>query len=195
VLHTIDSSTDNDEWSGGVHLSNSLIGSSQTGVEPYLFRWVCTNGATSQYGLGGKWNRRSQGQNEEDVLAWAAREVDSIFEAIPAKWAELQKLTQVNIEGNAEDIMREVFRTYGVPYTQQNEIIADLAENAHELSMYELMQSITQLANNPVLKPERADALMRIGGSIPTALFDPLNRKLWDEGHTASPAAVNPYAV
>jgi hypothetical protein len=61
--------------------------------------------------------------------------------------------------------------------------------------MYELMQSITQLANNPVLKPERADALMRIGGSIPTALFDPLNRKLWDEGHTASPAAVNPYAV
>jgi hypothetical protein len=193
--HAIDSATENDQWSAGIHLSNSLIGKSQTGIEPYLFRWVCTNGATSSYGEGGKWNRRSQGQEEADVLSWARTAVDEVFDNLPKKWDELQKLTQVNIEGNAADILREVFRTYGVPYTQQNEIISDLAENAEELSMYELMQSITQLANNPLLKSERADALMRIGGSIPTALFDPLNRKLWDEGHTASPEATNPYEV
>lgn len=195
ISHLIDSSTEDDQWCGGIHLANSLIGKSQTSVDPYLFRWVCTNGATSQYGTGGRWDRRAQGQEEEDVLAWAQRSVDEIFETIPKKWLELQKLTHVGIEGNAQDIMREVFRTYGVPYTQQNEIISALQDTAGELSMYDLMQSITQLANNPLLRPERVDSLMRIGGSIPTAMFDPLNRKLWDEGHTASPDAQNPYVV
>ena len=194
VPHLIDSDTVDDQWCAGVHISNSLIARSQTSVEPYLFRWVCTNGATSQYGETGKWNRRRQGQTESDVLAWAQRAVDDAFESFPQKWLELQKLTQVNIEGNAEEILREVFRTYGVPYTQQNEILSDMHEQ-EELTMYSLMQSITQLANNPALKPERVDALMRIGGSIPTALFDPLNSKLWEEGHSASPDAVNPYEI
>lgn len=194
-LHTIDSSTENDQWSAGIHLSNSLTAKSQTRVDPYLFRWVCTNGATSEYGDKNRWNRRSQGQEEQDVLSWARSVVDEVFEGIPQKWSELQKLTQVGIEGNAQDILREVFRTYGVPYTQQNEIISTLADNEGELSMYDLMQSITQLANNPLLKPERVDSLMRIGGSIPTALFDPLNSKLWLEGHTASPDAPNPYQI
>jgi hypothetical protein len=193
--HIIDSATDDDQWCGGIHLANSLTGKAQTSVESYLFRYTCTNGATSSYGEAGKWNRRSQGQEESDVLLWAQQAVNEVFDALPAKWGELQKLNDVSIEGNAQDILREVFRTYGVPYTQQNEIISDLQENAEELSMYELMQSITQLANNPLLKPERADSLMRIGGSIPTALFDPLNRKLWDEGHAASPTAANPYEV
>lgn len=191
----ISSATDDDEWCIGIHLSNSIIGKTQTSIDPYLFRFVCTNGATSQYGEGGKWNRRLDGQLEDNVLSWARREVNSVFDSMPHKWSELQKLTSVNIEGNAQDILREVFRTYGVPYTQQNEIISDLQENDTELTMYELMQSITSLANNPLLKAERVDSLMRIGGSIPTALFDPLNRKLWDEGHKASPDAANPYEV
>lgn len=196
IGHFIDSSTEDDEWCAGIHLSNSLIAKAggQTSVEPYLFRWVCTNGATSQYGDAGKWNRRVQGQQLEDVLDWARQAVDEVFDGLPRKWVELQKLTQVSIEGNAQDILREVFRTYGVPYTQQNEIISQFVE-AEELSMYELMQSITQLANDPKLKPERVDSLLRIGGSIPTAMFDPLNRKLWDEGHSASPEATNPYAL
>lgn len=192
--HTIDSSTKDDEWCAGVHLSNSLIAKTQTAVEAYLFRWVCTNGAISQVSEGDHWNRRTDGQDIEDVLLWAQRAVDDVFESMPAKWSELQQLTQVNIEGNAEEILREVFRTYGVPYTQQNEILSTFAD-AEELSMYELMQAITELANNEALKPERADTLMRIGGSIPTALFNPLNDRLWKEGHSADPNAVSPYEV
>lgn len=198
ILHQISGTdTDDDQWSAGIHLSNSLIAKGQTSVEPYLFRWVCTNGATTQYDSDSsrhRWNRRSSGQDQEQALAWARSAVDEVFEGLPKKWVELQKLTQLSIESNAGEIIREVFKTYGVPVTQQNEIISELLET-NNLTMYALMQSITQLANNPTLKPERADTLMRIGGSIPTALFDPLNRKLWDEGHAADPNAQNPYQV
>lgn len=196
LLHTIDSDTEDDQWSAGIHLTNSLSAASQTVVDPYLFRWVCTNGATSEYSAGaGVWNRRVQGQEEEDVMAWAEREVDAIFEHLPKKWDEIQKLTQVSIEGNATEILREVFKTYRVPYTQQNEIISQLADDDAPLTMYSLMNAITQLANNPSLKIERVDQLLRIGGAIPTALFDPLNAKLWEEGHHADPTAHNPYTV
>lgn len=190
----IDSAHENDEWFGGIHISNSLLAAAQTSIEPYLFRYICTNGATTEYGDKGRWNRRTQGQNVEDVMLWAQRSVDEIFDTLPQRWAELQKLTEVKIEGNAEAILREVFKTYGVPYTQQNEVLSTLAE-VDDLNMYELMQSITELANDPNLKPERADSLMRIGGAIPTSMFDPLNSKLWDEGHTASPDAKNPYEI
>jgi hypothetical protein len=194
LAHTIDSATLDDRWFGGIHFANSLIARDQTSVESYLFRLVCTNGATSQFGEGGKWNRRSQGQEEDEMLRWARHAVDEVFDTLPRKWAEVRKLTEVNIEGNAEGILREVFQTYKVPYTQQNEIISQMVD-ADELSMYELMNAITILANDPLLKPERADTLMRIGGSIPTALFDPLNDRLWKEGHLADPDAVSPYEV
>ncbi len=198
ILHQItDTDVDDDQWSAGIHLSNSLIARGQTSVEPYLFRWTCTNGATTQYSAEDtwqKWNRKNSGQDQDKALAWARAAVDEVFDGLPKKWVELQKLTALNIESNAGEIIREVFKTYGVPVTQQNEIISELLETDN-LTMYALMQSITQLANNPHLKPERSDVLMRIGGSIPTALFDPLNRKLWDEGHTADPNAKNPYLV
>jgi len=178
-----------DAWYAGVHISNSVIGKAQTRVEPYLFRWWCTNGATTHVGLPA-WNRKKDGQ-ADDVYEWAANTVDSLFGHYNELFAKIQALNSLDITGNTADILREIFESYGVPVSQRNSIMNSLLA-ANPITMYTVMAAITQAANDPDLAPDRADKLMRIGGAIPSTTFDTLKAKIWREGHLAD-SDVNPY--
>ena len=182
-----------DLWSAGVHLSNSLIGKRQTGVETYLFRWWCTNGETSTMGDVGTWSRRTSGQ-DADVYVWAREAVDEILGGMEHKFAEVQALTDLSVAGNVADILRDIFIQHEVPVSQRGAITASLLE-AETLTMYTIMNAITQTANDPDLSPDRADRMMRIGGQIPTATFDTIKAKVWAEGHEAEPEKPNPYLI
>lgn len=182
-----------DLWSAGLHLSNSLIGKRQTALEAYLFRWWCTNGATTQFADVGTWSRRVDGQ-QEDVYEWARKSVDDVLGGLEGRFDQIQALTSLNVAGNTADIVREIFTTYKVPVSQRQQI-TDTLLGSETLTMYSIMNAITQVANDPELSPRRADELMRIGGDIPTAVFDTLKAKVWREGHLADPTSVNPYEI
>jgi len=188
-----DTQVDGDVWSAGIHLTNSLTGGTPTTVEGYLFRWWCTNGATTVNGDIGKWNRRIMGQ-QEDVYSWARDAVDEILGGMEEQFDAVQSLTQLNIAGNVTDILADIFSTYGVPVSQRQGVIDALLES-ESLTLYEVMQAITRLANDPDLKPERVDRLLRTGGAIPSAIFDPLKAKVWREGHAAGDDVPNPYEI
>lgn len=182
-----------DIWSAGLHLSNSLIGKRQTTLEAYLFRWWCTNGCTTTFADVGTWSRRVDGQ-QEDVYAWARDSVDDVLGGLEGRFDQIQALTTLNVAGNTADIVREIFSTYDVPVSQRQRI-TDTLLGSETLTMYSIMNAITEVANDPELDPRRADKLMRIGGDIPTALFDTLKAKVWREGHIAKPTSVNPYEI
>lgn len=188
----VDTGLEDDVWSAGIHLSNSLTAKTQTAVEAYLFRWWCTNGATSQMPGVGVWNRRRLGHNPEDVMDWARESVDEVLGGLEHKFEEVQALTALTLTGDPGAILQEVFSTYGVPVSQRAQI-AEAVITSENMTMYDLMQATTRLANNPDLRPERADTLMRIGGSLPTGLFASMNAKIWNEGHSAGPQSRNPY--
>lgn len=188
-----------DLWSAGIHLSNSLVGKTQTGVDAYLFRWACTNGATVSYDTIGTWSRKSNSEAKDqnlnkdgDVYDWARLSVDAILGGLETRFDEVQALTALKTAGNTSDIFREIFSEYDVPKTQQADIANALLEN-DTLSMYTIMNAITSSANAFGLDPARADKLMRIGGQIPTHTFDTLKAKVWREGNQAEKKAINPY--
>lgn len=181
-----------DLWSGGLHLTNSLIGKSQTKIEAYLFRWWCTNGAITTLGDASIWNRRNASE-ELDVYSWAQQAVDGVLGGLESEFDKVQALTRLRVpEGEAATVIREVFQNYDVPVSQRQPVIDRLIE-ADNLSMYTIMNAITETANG--LNPERADRLMRIGGSIPASTFDTLKAQVWREGHFADPEADNPYEI
>lgn len=182
-----------DQWSAGIHFSNSLIGKSQTAVEAYLFRWWCTNGCTTNLAQAGTWNRKPS-YNEMDMLEWARTSVDEVLGGLEAQFEQIQALTSLNVSGNTADIVREIFTDYQIPVSQRQRITDALLES-ETLTMYSIMNAITQTANEADLDPRRADKLMRIGGAIPTRTFDTLKAKVWREGHHADPTAVNPYEI
>lgn len=189
-----DTAVEGDLWSAGVHISNSLTGTAATTVEGYLFRYWCTNGATTLNNEIGKWNRRTNG-SEGDVYGWAEQQVNEIFAGMSAQFDAIQQLAHLNLDSsNVVDILHEIFDDYKVPVSQRQAII-DALLSSENLTMYEVMQAITVVANEETLKPERADRLMRIGGALPSTHFNPLKAKVWAEGHTAEPEKSNPYEI
>lgn len=183
----------NDLWSAGLHLSNSMIGKKQTSLDAYLFRWWCTNGCTTILPEVGTWSRRTDGQ-QEDVYAWARDSVEEILGGLEGRFDQIQALTALNVAGNTADIVREIWEQYKVPVSQRQQITDTLLES-ETLTMYSILNAITSVANEAELDPRRADVLMRIGGDLPTAVFDTLKARVWREGHVAEPTQTNPYEI
>jgi hypothetical protein len=185
---------ESDRWSAGIHLSNSLIGKRQTEVDAYLFRWWCTNGATTTLDTLGSWNRRTDGQDEISVYDWARDSVDEILGGLEFRFDQVQALTALSVAGNTGDVLREIFETYKVPVSQREQISTTMLESEN-LTMYSVMNAITQEANAEGVKGSNADRLMRIGGALPTTTFDTLKAKVWNQGHAADSTSKNPYEI
>lgn len=157
---------DDDAWSVGVQVRNSLIGASQTDISGYLFRWWCTNGAIDTLAHSGTWSRKSSGQGDE-VYDWAYEAVTSIANSLETHSLDaVQALTEIPIAGEAGEVLRDVFTQYRIPVRERETIIENMVESEN-LTMYAVMQAVTQAANNPALSPQHVESLMRAGGDLP----------------------------
>lgn len=155
--------TDDDEWSLGLQIRNSLIGEKQTEINGYLFRWWCTNGAIDTRNTSGTWSRRG-GQGDE-VYEWARSAVDEILGGLEHSFDAVQALTEVEIDGSVNDVLRDVFEQYGVPVKHRSAIIEQMVE-ADQLNMYSVMQAITRVANDPDLPAADVNRLLLVGGDL-----------------------------
>lgn len=160
-----------DQWSLGVSLKNSLTGSSQTAIEGYLFRWVCANGQINTASSTGVWTRRKDA-TEDEVYAWARSAVDEALSALQPAFLAIQHLTDVRIDGSLADTLRDVFEHYKIGIHQRPKIIRLLEEHDGEITMYVIMNAITQVANETGLEPSTVDSLLRAGGDLPHSAED-----------------------
>lgn len=158
---------DNDTWSMGIQIMNSLIGQSQTSIDGYMFRWWCTNGAIDTLNNSGKWSRKSGGQGEEDVMEWARQSVDSVLGGLEGTLDKVQAMADINIEeDSARAILEEIFNTYRIP-GQARQLVIDNMVDETNMTMYSVMQAITAAANHPDVDPKHIVGLMECGGSLP----------------------------
>lgn len=164
VLH--DTGTDDDTWALGIAMKNSLTGSLQTSIEGYLFRYVCTNGQIDRNATSGVWTRRKDA-TESEVYAWARNAVDEVLGGLDGALDAVQSLTQLGIDGNLADTIRDVFEHYRIPIHQRPKIIRILEDHEGEVTMYVIMNAITQVANEHGLEPATVEALLRVGGDLP----------------------------
>lgn len=183
-----------DVWSTGISMTNSLTGKSKTAIEAYMFRWWCTNGAIRENDDVGTWNRKLSGQEEMAVYEWATQSVDEILGGMDGIFESIQALNNIKLKGATADVLKKVFTDHKVPVTQQNTIQDSLLES-NEITMYSLMNAVTEQANNPTLTPERIDKMLRIGGSLPDHYFDDTKAKIFQQGQQAGPEATNPYMI
>ncbi len=159
------SGTDDDEWSVGIQLKNSIIGAEKTSIDGYLFRWWCLNGAIDTHTTSGVWSRRGGG-TEAEVYEWARSAVDEVLGGLEPALDRVQQTTDVRIEGHASDVLRDVFNHYRTPVADRAKIIANMVDTEN-LTMYALMQAITQVANGADMDPNHVESLLRMGGDIP----------------------------
>lgn len=160
---------ENDEWSLGLQLKNSIIGKSpQTSVDGYLFRYWCSNGAIdTRHSMGG-WSRRSSNDSQE-VYSWIRKSADNILAEAESAFVGVQHLAETPAEG-VSNIFRDLFERYAIPVKLQEPILDAALE--HKPTMYEVMQAITSAANIPNQRAETVEKLMLVGGQLATIQAD-----------------------
>jgi hypothetical protein len=162
-----------DEWSLGIQITNSLTGHPETrlNVSGYLFAWWCRNGSISTHATSGNYNRRVQGQDYDEVMAWISSASDHIFEDLGLELVDVENLTQIGLTGELNDVVNDVFRQFKIPVPARKGIVSALIDS-EDLSGYGLMQAITQAANDPSLTDRVKETTMRVGGVVPGVLSE-----------------------
>jgi hypothetical protein len=160
--------TDDDVWSVGLQIKNSLIAEEPTSIDGYLFRWWCTNGQIDCRNASGTFTRRGQGQ-EHDVYEWARAAVDQVLGGLEPALDAVQHTTDIVIAGEADEVLRDVFTHYRVPVSERRRIIDNMVNQGGQLTMYSVMAAITEVANDTTLETAQVENLMRMGGDLPHA--------------------------
>lgn len=151
---------DDDRWSAGVQVRNSLAGHSAS-FEAYLFRWICTNGAIDQTATS-----TITRKIDDDPTEWVTHAVDDVLGGFDEAMAAVQRLTSISVEGHLSDVLKDLFTHYRLTVAERTRITAALLD-AEPLTMYAIMAAITEGANRPGLDPSTIDGLMRVGGDLP----------------------------
>jgi hypothetical protein len=167
------SAGEEDRWSLGVQLTNSLMGDPETrlAVNGYLFAWWCTNGAVSTHATSGNYNRRVQGQDFAEVLDWIGTSTERIMTDLEPELDDIAALTTIPLDGELNDVVADLFNQLHVPVPARKGIVDALVES-DDLSAYGLMQAVTQAANDPTLSDRVRETTMRVGGLIPHTITD-----------------------
>lgn len=154
-----------DRWWGGVQISNALDGSTQTDISAFLFRQRCTNGMIERLGDAGSWSRKSGGQDQDAVMAWAETAINEALGSFDGVFDRVQDMVGLQVDpDNMSNTARDLFAQYRIPVSAQRRIMENLVEN-DMMNMYGLTNAVTAAANGAVGHAEQ-QRLMATGGDV-----------------------------
>jgi hypothetical protein len=133
-----------------------------------MFRYVCTNGATTEHSASAK-HRRQRGEDLDEVYQWVSDEVDAILGSLEGEMQAVEALTNMKLEGEVAATLQNLFEQFRVPVGARERITAELVES-DDISAYGVMQAVTEAANDTELSAGEVARLMSVGGSIPHVL-------------------------
>jgi hypothetical protein len=173
TIHSARSGGQDDDWSLGIQMTNSLMGHPETrlNLSGYLFAWWCTNGSISTHATSGNYNRRVQGQDFDEVIEWVGASTNNIFGDLGLELHDVQELAEVSLTGELNEVVLDIFKQFKVPVPARKSIVDFLVES-DDLTGYGLMQAITQSANDPDLTDKVRESTMRVGGIVPGVLSE-----------------------
>jgi hypothetical protein len=153
-----------DAWCTGVEFTNSAIGSKQTTVTGYLFRFVCTNGARDIAHSAGGLKRR--GTSPEQAMEWMAEAVDDVLGRLEPAFDRVRALTKIEVRPDTVTVLKDLFKQFGIPKAQALRVTETLADVGGDMTMYELLNAVTRAANLTDLEYRPVAQLLAAGGHM-----------------------------
>jgi hypothetical protein len=183
---------EDDHWSAGIHITNSVTGKVPTAIQTYLFRYWCANGATVRNEDAGIWHRAFD--SRMDVYDWTRDNTEAILSEMEKQFDAVQHLTGVDANGRIGEVVNNALKPLRVSSTIRAEI-ADEMLAYDEVSLYTIMNAITSYANRPGLDQDYINRFMTAGGNLASRSVTSEKAQVWKEGHLAPATAHNPYEI
>lgn len=161
-----------DTWSAGIDFRNSLIGLKQTSLGGYLFRWWCTNGCTDTLASVPALSRRET-PSAEDAYEWVRQSVDEVLGGLETALDAVQASVNVPVPPDQVAVtIRDLFAEHNVPVRERQRVISELAELDEHMTVYDVAQAITVVANSDQVSPRAVEQLLSLGGHAVHAATD-----------------------
>lgn len=153
-----------DSWSAGLQLLNSLVGDHGTEVGTYLFRWWCTNGATTRGSKGATFKRSSSPTKDaSEVYDWVGVSTRKALDRVEDEFDRVAAMTTEPIEGEVRVAIDNLAQRYRLSTSAREAIRNEMLETP-DVTMYGLMNAVTRAAQRfPAGMRER---LMDVGGDF-----------------------------
>ena len=136
---------EHDLFNTGIRVEHSISGETSTSISPYLFRQVCSNGATTEHALG-SWRRRN---SKEDISTWLQRTIIDARKLFSKEINSLRELAGIKVDKNTSQVLDSVLTQSLVPRQLQKEVrntlIDDGAENL--LDIYNVLTKVDTHSN------------------------------------------------
>ena len=153
-----------DTWSTGIDFRNSLIGLKQTSLGGYLFRWWCTNGCTDTLASVPALSRRETA-TAEDAYEWCRQSVDEVIGGLESALDAVQASVNVPVPPDQVAVtIRDLFEQHNVPVRERQRVVSELAELDEDMTIYDVSQAITVVANSDRVSPRAVEQLLSLGG-------------------------------
>lgn len=154
-----------DVTAGGLRFGVDLKRGLAPWVQPWMMRLICTNGMeTTDDGL----KVDARGQTVDEVLAEIEAQAQRAFSRVEAQIEHFYRLREQKV-ANPERALRAIARERGIPDRSMVRLF-DLASGSalpDEPSMFDLVNLVTNLANDPAIKNDGGRLLLeRAGGAV-----------------------------
>jgi hypothetical protein len=156
---------------GGLRFTQSRKNNLAPAVNSYLYRLVCTNGMeVPETGT----RVEARGGTVESVLAELELAADHAFRQVEEQIRHFYNLRTQRIEGDVTQAVVQIAAERGLPESTQIHLAhrvpseLDVEELGHEVSMFDVINLITNMANDPRLRHRRGPrrALESAGGTL-----------------------------
>lgn len=132
-------------------------------VTPFQYRLVCTNGMTTRRA---DHKIDARGMSVEQVLHELERQAQLAFARVEHEVAAFYEMRNVAVD-NPERVIARIAREQGMSDRVRIRLIERAAEIENP-SMFDVVNLVTNAANDPRVKPNLRSQLMGIGGAVVT---------------------------
>jgi hypothetical protein len=156
----------NDVICGGISFQGSITGKKPLIVSAFVYRLVCGNGMVSA-DVKYKWSRKTE---TVPVTQWFEDRLVACKEGLQHEFDKVQSMIDVKIpEGSRTDVLSNVFREYEISDRMRGAVLQRMTDYPPR-NMWDVLNGITELANDQELGPHTARRLQEIGGEMATKL-------------------------
>jgi len=150
-----------DTFNEGIRIEHSILGRTSTRVSAYLFRQICSNGATTEEQLGGWRRRRNSG---DDFGTWLQKVLIDAHASFEKEVNRVAALREIPTNDHTSEILSSVLRSSAVPRKLQDEVRNALIDREVE-TLYDIYNILTEVDTHSsyfLERPSSAGALDKV---------------------------------
>ena len=144
------------------HVMSAPCDSIVPSVSSYLMRLWCTNGSCSREREG---TVTLKGKTVPEVLAELEEKAEEVLSSLDDRLADYAAMAGVPVPGHPVAFAHQLCQEHGIPARVMRKILDQVALLPEDVSVYDIQQVITEVANGDV-RFETRRLLQRLGGDL-----------------------------